>query len=243
MVPVGLTKFRDGLYPLEPLTKEDMEDALARIERFQQIFFERYGVHFIHASDEFYLMCGRSLPEAERYDGYLQLENGVGMLRLLEDEVMEALEEDREARSAEEEPAEDKRERSVSRATGCLAAPFIKELASRVQKEYPGLKVTVYAIQNRYFGELITVSGLITGQDLVSQLQGKELGERLLLPVNMFKSGEEVFLDDVTLAEVQSALQIKTDIVKSSGREFVNALTGAGLSGGPDRYRPYELKE
>ena len=243
VVPVGLTKFRDGLYPLEPLMKEDMEDALARIERFQQIFFERYGGHFIHASDEFYLMCGRSLPEAERYDGYLQLENGVGMLRLLEDEVMEALEEDREARSAEEGPAEDKRERSVSIATGCLAAPFIKELASRVQMEYPGLKVTVYAIQNRYFGELITVSGLITGQDLVSQLQGKELGERLLLPVNMFKSGEEVFLDDVTLAEVQSALQIKTDIVKSSGREFVNALTGAGLTGGPDRYRPYELKE
>ena len=234
VVPVGLTKFRDSLYPLEPLTVDDMEDTIDRIEKWQVHFYEKYGLHFIHASDEFYLMTGRTLPEETRYDGYLQLENGVGMLRLLEEEVKEALK-DIDVSAHEE--------MHLSIATGMLAAPFIQKLAKMVGERYNGLSVHVYAIENRFFGERITVSGLITGKDLIEQLTGKELGERLLLPVNMLRSGEDVFLDDITVEQVQSALQTKIDIVKSSGQEFVNALTGADLSGGPDKYRPYELKE
>ncbi len=233
VVPVGLTRYRDGLYPLEPLTREDMEDAIGRIERWQKVFYEQYGLHFVHASDEFYLMTGRELPEEERYDGYLQLENGVGMMRLLETEVREALETE----------AGDGGTRHVSIATGVLAAPFIRKMAGLVTERHPGLSATVYPIENRFFGEQVTVSGLVTGQDLRDQLAGKELGERLLLPVNMLKSGEPVFLDDMTVEQLQSALQIKIDIVKSSGQDFVAALTGAGMTGGPDRYRPYELKE
>ncbi|MCI8551128.1 MAG: DUF512 domain-containing protein [Lachnospiraceae bacterium] len=236
VVPVGLTKYREGLYPLEPLSLEDMEDTISRIERWQKVFYEKYGCHFVHASDEFYLMTGKGLPEEERYDGYLQLENGVGMMRLLEEEVRETLSE-----ISGEETGWFSEARTISIATGQLAAPFIRELAHQVCGHFPGLSVLVYAIPNRFFGERITVSGLITGQDLMAGLSGKELGEKLLLPVNMFKSGEEVFLDDISLETVKSVLQIDVSVVQSSGWEFVNALTGAGKAGGPEsRYRPYE---
>ncbi len=233
VVPVGLTRFREGLYPLEPLEKADLEDAIDRIEKWQPVFLKRHGIRFVHASDEFYLKTGRALPEEARYDGYPQLENGVGMCRLLETEVLEAL--------AAREPRPLKS--AVTIATGRLAAPFMERLAGLVREKFPGLSVTVCPIENRFFGEQVTVSGLVTGRDLAEQLRGRDLGERLLLPANMLKSGEEVFLDDMTLEELQSALQIKTDIVKSSGQDLILALTGAGSTGGPDRYRPYELKE
>ncbi len=236
VVPVGLTKYREGLYPLEPLSREDMEDTISRIERWQKVFYEEHGCYFIHASDEFYLMTGKALPEEERYDGYLQLENGVGMMRLLEEEVRESLLE-----VSQEEAGRFSETRTISIATGKLAAPFIRELARQVCGRFPGLSVLVYSIPNHFFGERITVSGLITGQDLMAGLSGKELGEKLLLPVNMFKSGEEVFLDDISLETVKSVLQIDISVVQSSGREFVNALIGAGKTGGPEgRYRPYE---
>ena len=244
VVPVVLTKYREGLFPLEPFSREDMEDAIDCIEGWQKRFFADSGCHFVHASDEFYLMTGRPLPEEARYDGYLQLENGVGMLRLLETEVREAL-----SQTCLEKGAP----RKVSIATGELAAPFIRKLSEEVCEKASGLSVSVYAVRNRFFGERITVSGLITGQDLIEELKGKELGERLLLPVNMFKSGEEIFLDDISLKEAESVLQIGIDVVKSSGWDFVTALTGAlradrpeegsGSGRGADsksKYRPYE---
>lgn len=239
VVPVGLTKFRDGLYPLKPLTKEDMEDTIDRIERWQRHFYETFGTHFIHASDEFYLMTGRELPEEARYDGYLQLENGVGMMRLLELEVQEALSDRTMLRSW----AENEKNRIVSIATGKLAAPVIKALASQVMKACPGLTVQVFPIENRYFGPLITVSGLITGTDLIHALSGKELGEALLLPENMLRSGESVFLDDITMEEVQAALQTRIYMVTSSGQAFVSALMGMDSPDEAERFRPYEIKE
>ncbi len=255
VVPVGLTKYREGLFPLEPLSKADMGDAIDRIERWQRRFWKESGCHFVHASDEFYLMAGRPLPEEERYDGYLQLENGVGMLRLLETEVLEALSGEEFSNRTlsneilSEEGLEKVPPRRVSIATGELAAPFIRGLAEKVCVRTPGLSVSVYAVKNRFFGERITVSGLITGQDLIGELKGKDLGERLLLPVNMFKSGESVFLDDISLKEAETILQTKIDVVKSSGWDFVDSLRGTGESGGPgsgkerdsrSRCRPYE---
>ncbi len=234
VVPVGLTRYRESLFPLESLTKDDMEDTIRRIEAWQNYYFERCGSHFVHASDEFYLMTGRELPEEARYDGYLQLENGVGMLRLLLEEVEEALS------AAAEREAE---VQAVSIATGCLAAPFIEKLAGRVRARCKGPEVRIYAIENRFFGEQITVSGLITGTDLMEQLKGKNLGSRLLLPANMLRSGENVFLDDITVEQVETALQTRVVIVKSSGQEFVDALTGACGTGETAVYRAYELKE
>ena len=114
-------------------------------------------------------------------------------------------------------------------ATGLLAYPYIRKMAEQLQTKYPKTDIYVYPIQNHFFGEMITVSGLITGRDLIAQLRGKELGDRLLLPCSMFRSGEEVFLDDITLSEVEEALQVQADIVKSSGQDFVEAVTGVGL--------------
>lgn len=214
VVPVGLTKYREGLYPLEPFQKDDAKEVLKTIHRWQERIYEEHGSHFIHAGDEWYILAEEELPEEERYDGYLQLENGVGMLRLLENEFEKAY----------EEAEGDDRERAVSIATGFLAYPYIRRMADKLECKYPGTKVYLYPIQNHFFGELITVSGLITGQDLTAQLRGRKLGERLLLPCNMFRSGEEVFLDDITLSEVEEALQVRVDIVKSSGQDFLEAV-------------------
>ena len=214
VVPVGLTKYRDGLYPLEPFTREDAKEVLATIHRWQDKLYEEHGLHFIHAGDEWYILAGEEMPDEESYDGYLQLENGVGMLRLLENEFEEAY---------EELPGDDV-EREISIATGFLAYPYMEKFARRLEDKLVRTKIHVYPIKNDFFGELITVSGLITGQDLINQLKDKELGERLLLPCNMFRSQEEVFLDDVTLCQVEDALQVQADIVKSSGQDFINAI-------------------
>ena len=214
VVPVGLTKYREGLYPLEPFQKEDAQNVLATIHKWQKKIYDAYGFHFIHASDEWYLLAEEELPEEERYGGYLQLENGVGMLRLLENEF----------RTAYEELEGDDRKRHVSLATGRLAAPTIAKLMERLKGKYPNLKVDVYPIRNDFFGERITVSGLITGQDLKKQLADQELGDVLLLPNNMLRSGEEVFLDDMTVTELAEALQIKVRMVGSAGQDLIHAV-------------------
>lgn len=232
VVPVGLSRFRDGLYPLKPIEKEDAAKTIDLIERWQKKLYEEHGTHFIHASDEFYILAGRPLPEEERYDGYIQLENGVGMLRLLEEEVESALQE-LQGDSVEEE---------ISIATGQLAAPFIERHVNSVRRKFPNCKIHVYPIRNYFFGEQITVAGLVTGQDLIGQLKDKSLGSRLLLPECMFRSGEEVFLDDITRGELQKALQVKVDIVKSSGQDFVQAVLHPVEEGSPS-YEGYELKE
>lgn len=214
VVPVGLSKYREGLFPLEPFTREDAELTISIIERWQNRFYEKHGIHFIHASDEFYLLAERPMPEAERYDGYIQLENGVGMIRLMTDEVNEALSGRSDDGTVEE----------LSIATGFLAYPSIKEYREKIRAVFPGRTLHIHPIRNDFFGERITVAGLVTGRDLLRQLKGKKLGQRLLLPTAMFRNGEEVFLDDVTREEVQNALQVRVDIVKSSGHDFVDAV-------------------
>lgn len=216
VVPVGLSKYRDGLYPLQPFTKEDAKEVLHIIHKWQKKAYEEFGIHFIHGGDEWYILAEEELPEEERYDGYLQLENGVGMLRLLMNEFEDGY----------ESLNGDEIDREVSVATGFLAYPYIKSMADRIMEKYPKSKIHVYGIRNDFFGELITVSGLITGQDLIGQLKGKALGEKLLLPCNMLRIEEQDFLDDVTLQDVKDALQVPVDIVKSSGQDFIDAVLG-----------------
>ena len=214
VVPVGLTKYRDGLYPLEAFTKEDANQVLDTIERWQKKIYEEHGLHFIHAGDEWYILAERELPEEERYDGYMQLENGVGMLRLLMNEFEEAY--------ADLEG--DNRNTEISVATGKLAYPYLEQMIEKLQVKFPNVKVHLYSIRNDFFGEKITVAGLITGQDLIAQLKGQNLGNKLLLPCNMLRDGEEVFLDDVTIDELKASLQVEVDIVKSSGWDFVERI-------------------
>ncbi len=232
VVPVGLSKYRDGLYPLEPITAEDAAKTIDIIEKWQKKIYAEHRIHFIHASDEFYILAGRELPEEERYDGYIQLENGVGMIRLLTTEVHEAL----------DELEGDQEEEELSIATGKLAAVYLAGFLEEIKKKFPNRKVHLYPIRNDFFGEMITVAGLITGQDLIAQLKDQPLGSRLLLPECMFRSGEEVFLDDITRQEVENALQVPVNIVKSSGQDFVNAVLHASEETGAS-YEAYELKE
>ena len=220
VVPVGLSKYREGLYPLEPFTKEDAREVIAMIHGWQEEIYALHGIHFIHASDEWYILAELPLPEASRYDGYLQLENGVGMVRLLKEEVKEMLTE------LQRSGFRLQKKREVSLATGLLAFRYIQEMAEELMRMQSHLTVRVYPIRNDFFGELITVSGLLTGGDIQAQLMGKELGEELLLPQNVLRSGEDVFLDDMTVSELGNTLQVNINIVKSSGRDFVKKILG-----------------
>ena len=214
VVPVGLSKYREGLYPLKPFTKEEAKEVLSVIHRWQEKLYTECGTHFIHAGDEWYLLAGEEVPEAERYDGYLQLENGVGMLRLLLDEF----------RAGYESLTGDGRQAKLSIATAKLAYPYIRRMAAKLEEKFPNVEIHVYCIRNDFFGEMITVSGLVTAQDIIAQLKDQELGERLLLPCNMLKADEDVFLDDYTVKEVADALQVSIHIVKSSGQDFIDAV-------------------
>lgn len=216
VVPVGLSDYRDGLFHLEPFNREDACEVIDIIEHFQKKAFEKHGTHFVQASDEWYINAGRDFPEADRYDGFIQLENGVGMVRLLMDEF------DEEWSSIEG----DDREYEVSMVTGVLVYDSIKLLANRIPEKFPNVKVHLYKIINDFFGHRITVTGLLTGGDIRKQLTGKPLGQRLILPSNTLMADEPKFLDDVTLAELTDALQVDVCIVESSGADFIHAVIG-----------------
>ncbi len=226
VVPVGLSKYREGLYPLEPFNREDAIEVIELLHGFQREIYDKYGTHFVHASDEWYILAGRELPSAENYDGYLQLENGVGMIRLMLDEFQDAVTELKKSIRDGRVQLTERYCDEISMVTGKLAYPYILRMAEEMMTLIPGLIIHVYEIVNHFFGEMITVSGLLTGQDIIGQLKGKALGKRLLLPQNTLRSGEEIFLDDITLEEMERTLQVKTDIVKSSGYDFVNAILG-----------------
>lgn len=216
VVPVGLTDHREGLYPLEPFNREDACRVLELIHSWQKRLYAQYGTHFVHAGDEWYLMAGQEVPEEESYDGYLQLENGVGMVRLLHEETGMEL----------NLRAGDNRKRTVSIATGILAAPLLQKEAERIRKKYPNVEILVYPIVNDFFGSRITVAGLLTGRDLERQLKDRELGEVLLLTEHMMKSGEQIFLDDMTVEELSRSLQVPIIIVESDGKALLKAVLG-----------------
>ena len=220
IVPVGLSKFRDGLYPLEPFNMKDAEVLIETVEKWQKKALEEYGLHFVHASDEWYILAGKDMPDDESYDGYLQLENGVGMVRLMLDEFEEALadicRQKNEALTVKSE--------KVSVITGRLVYPFIKKMAERIMEVFPQKDIQVIPIRNDFFGEMITVTGLLTGTDIIAQCNDKDLGDRLLLPENLLRSGEIVLLDDITTIDIQNSLQVPIDIVKSSGYGFLEAV-------------------
>ena len=230
VVPVGLSKYRDGLYPLEPFTKEDAIAVIETIEKWQDICMKEHDMHFIHASDEWYMLAERPLPEEDSYDGYLQLENGVGMMRLLMNEFTDALEDAKDPEYKEDMMNILNEElgghHKVSLITGRLAAPFLREMADAFMREFPGYEVEVVDIRNDFFGEKITVSGLITGQDLLAQTKTRELGNALAIPCNMLRMGERVFLDDITVEDVEKTLQVPVLIVKSSGLALLEAMFG-----------------
>lgn len=205
IVPVGLTKYREGLYHLEPYTSEQAGAVIDLVEAFGRRQMEKSGSTFAWCSDEFYLLAGRDLPEKSYYEDMNQLENGVGMLRLLTSQAELAL----------EDVPGDLAPRSCTIATGAAAAPFVREILEKAMAACPALRGEVRPIRNDFFGETITVSGLVTGRDLIAQLKETNLGQRLLIPSNMLRSGERVFLDDVTVDQVEKELGIPVQIVEA----------------------------
>ena len=219
-IQAGLSKYRDGLCQLESFTKEDAREVISIIEGFQQQAMEKFGEHFVHASDEWYITAGYDMPGEDRYDGYIQLENGVGMTRLFLTEAQDAVDiylEDHDGK-----PWAGKRK--VSTITGLIAYDYVCQVAEIYKQAAPGLDLQVFPIRNDFFGEKITVTGLLTGQDIVKQLQGKDLGEALFLPSQIVKADEPIFLDDMTVEELQNALQVPVIIVQSSGVGLFNRM-------------------
>lgn len=235
VVPLGVTKYRKGLADIALVDRESARETIEIVEKYQKIAMKRHGVHFVQASDEFYLLAGKRLPGEKRYDGYIQLENGVGMLRLLNEEVIDAIKHLSDTLKEDREKVE-----HISIATGKLAAPLLRRLAKRIMKALPNKTIKVYTIKNKFFGEKITVAGLITAGDIMEQLKNKKLGDRLLLSVNMFRSGEEVFLDDFTKTDVEKKLGIKILIVGTSGYDFLNAVVSKNYNA-ETVFKAYEL--
>ena len=216
VVPVGLTRHREGLEKLRMFTPEECGKVIDQIELFGDMCVEKYGSRIVYPSDEFYLNAGREIKGEDFYEDYAQLENGVGMVSLLGSEF----------RSAMEDEQGDDGQYSASIACGVSIAPILKDLLDLAQKKWHNANWKVYPVVNHFFGEKITVSGLITGQDLVEQLRGKELGDRLLISSSMLESTGKMFLDDLTVEEVQQELNIPVTAVNSDGYELLDALLG-----------------
>ncbi|MDK2808713.1 MAG: hypothetical protein PWP24_1450 [Clostridiales bacterium] len=218
VVPVGLTKYRDNLVSLTKFTKEEAKEVLLQIHTWQERFLEQYGTRFVYASDEWYITAEEPIPGEDYYEGYGQIENGVGMVRSLTDEVEHYL--------AELKKTTDKMigEHHFSMATGVLAAPIIKEILEKTKELFPNLEGNVYTIINDFFGNDITVAGLLTGQDIIAQLKGKPLGDFLILPSVLLRSGERVLLDDVTVEDIEEALDITVRIADTDGKSLIDTM-------------------
>lgn len=219
IVPVGLTRFREGLAELEPFSPFHADETIRLVTRFGDECVKKYGRRIFFCGDELYLLAGLEIPEDEFYEDYYQLDNGVGMLRLMETEFLSAL-------KLSEEP---EKEQTFSIATGASAAPFFEKLVCKAEEKYGKIKGSVYAIQNDFFGHSINVAGLITGQDLICQLKGKNLGDRLLISQNMIRREEKDFLDDISLSEASMALGVPIVPVEQDGFALFDAMSGENI--------------
>lgn len=215
-VPVGLTDHRDGLYPLEPYTKETAGEVIDLIDRLNAEFKKEHGEIIAYAADEFYLKAHREMPDADYYNGFPQLENGVGMWALLRSEFEEALDEC--------EITELKRKATV--VTGKAAYPLICSLSEKAMKKISGLEINVVSAENKLLGEMITVSGLLCGKDIADAVSGTDLGDELIIPPNCLRSEGDMFLDDMTVVQLSEKLGVEVKQNGSSGYELLSAMTG-----------------
>lgn len=220
VVPVGITKYREGLSYLEPFGVDSSITVIEQVEKWQNTFLERYGSRIIYIADEFYIMAGRQIPDYETYEDFPQIENGVGLIAQLKREFFECLKE------LDYEPSE---LRNVSIATGVSSYIYIREMAEIIQEKYNNIKVKIYKIENRFFGKNVTVTGLLTGQDICEQLKDMDLGTELLISSSMLRTGEQVLLDDYTVSDLEEKLKVKISIVDNNGKDFVGKILGKAL--------------
>lgn len=218
IVPVGLTRFRNGLYPLEPFDKVSALEVIETIGKWGEKFMQKYGTRVVFASDEFYLKAGLELPDADFYEGYPQLENGVGMIRSMQTDVLDELE------YIKETEGDFSAERSVSVATGVAAGEHISFLVEKIREVWYNIDCKVWVIRNDFYGENVTVSGLLTGGDIISQLKGKELGTHLYIPRCALRHEGDLFLDGVSLEDMERELGVKV-IPTDSDTDFLYKIT------------------
>ncbi len=215
IVPFGMTKFREGLYPIEPYDKESARAVIKQVEAWQQKLLKEKGTRFAFLGDEFYIMAELPMPSDESYEGYPQLENGVGMITLMKTEFYEAL----------ENIKSDNKKRSITIATGKASFDFIYSFACDIMKIMPNTEINVFAIENNYFGKTITVSGLMTGIDIIEGLRDKIRGKFLLVPENCLRDDIKTrFLDDLDIADVEKELNVKLVVTSDNGAEFLRQI-------------------
>lgn len=219
VVPVGLTRYREKLTPLRGFFPQEAVEVVKTMERWGEYFCKEYGTRTAYASDEFYILAGKDFPPYEFYEDFAQLENGVGMMTLMQHDFTQALKE----AQLEQSPAAHR----CTIATGQLAYPMMQDFAERVQQAFPQVQVQVKKIRNDFWGPTITVAGLITGQDLLAQLEGLDLGSELLIPANMLRHEQDRFLDDLTLEQVQETLGVPALPVENDAFELLARMLGS----------------
>ena len=216
IVPAGMTCYRKGLYPLTPFSREEAAAVVAQVETFAEGCLSCYGERIFFAADELYIAAGLPLPDADYYEGFRQLENGVGMMASMREEFDDAL----------SQVQDDGRKRAVSVATGAAAYTFIRGLCDRIEEKFSGIHINVYQIDNHYFGESITVAGLLTGQDLLEQLRGKPLGEALFIPMSSLRYEGDLFLCGMSVSELSEALGGEVEPCANDGYASLDKITG-----------------
>ena len=216
-MPVGLTRYREGLYPLQPFTKETAGAAVDILERWGRCFLEERGSRTVFPSDEFYLIAQRELPPYEFYEDFPQIENGVGMLRDFEEEFLWAL---------EDTPGSEM-QRRVTIPTGTAAFPFLNRVFEKLREKFPGLEVNLIPVKNDFFGGTVDVTGLLTGQDVLRRLQEENFGEEVLIPSNMLMADEDIFLDDMTVGMLSEKLGVPVRRMKKDAAGELSDILGS----------------
>lgn len=214
IVPVGISKYRDGLEKLDPVTFEKANQVINQVERYQRKIYNIRNRNFVYLSDEFYLTAKREFPKYREYDGFPQIENGIGLTVKFNWEIDKALE------SIDKSNFNGK----ISILTGVSAYENLMKIKEKVEMKFPIIKIDVIKIKNNFFGNNITVAGLITGSDILEQVDVMNLGEKIILPDVMFKDKEKVFLDDITLSDIELKFNRKISIVSVNGYEFISEL-------------------
>lgn len=215
VVPVGITKYREGLFNIQVYNDNNANELLDLVGEMQNEFLKKLNTRFVFASDEFYAITGRKLPSYDEYEGFPQYENGVGMMRLFSYEIDEELKNIK---------GEIKVNKEYIIATGTLAYKFMKSISDKIMNKISGLNLKIVPIKNDFFGHSITVSGLVTGQDLINQLKSYDTTEAIIVPKSMFKKGEEIFLDNITREDVEKELNTKVIPSDISGKELIDIL-------------------
>lgn len=223
VVPAGLTKFREKLYPLTDFTADEASAVIDTINRFGEENLKKHGSRIVFAADEFYLKSGRLIPGADYYEDYPQIENGVGMLRSFMDEFGLGFEDILDINSELEKRPEP---RSVSVVTGAASYDMILGMSEKIMQNCPKMKINVYKIVNNFYGESITVSGLLTGKDIYEQLKDKPLGEEVFVPSSAIRQGDDDFLCGMKLSELEGRLGVKTTPLSADGYEFLHSVCG-----------------